>query len=149
MLPDILPFVPTFFLSSRHYSFCPDTIPFVPILFLSSRQETLTYKKAPPDQVQWGFFVVSCSTTSYSATVSRRVQLILIVVSTVSILYCLLGIADVLVSQQYETSTDDCISDVTGRDLCSGLRHWQWATGLSGAVTVLLILLPYKTVSKK
>ncbi len=79
---------------------------------------------------------------------SRRAQLILIVVSALSVLYCLVGIADVLVSQQYETKTNDCISAVTGRNLCSSLRQWQWAVGLSGVATLVLMLLPYRTTNE-
>lgn len=75
---------------------------------------------------------------------SRRAQLILVVVSTLTFLVCLLGIAGTMVSLQYEVEAGECVSGITGHNLCQMLSYWQCAAVAVALLVVLLIFLPYK-----
>lgn len=71
--------------------------------------------------------------------ISKRLLTILIVLSTLSILLCGLVIVGTMVSLKYETSTNDCVSAVTGIDLCQALWLWRAGAVVAGLITVGLV----------
>ena len=68
--------------------------------------------------------------------ISKRLLTILIVLSTLASLLCGLGIVNTMVSLKYETSTNDCVSDITGTNLCQALWLWRVGAVVAGLLTV-------------
>jgi hypothetical protein len=72
-----------------------------------------------------------------------------ILLSTLLVIFYLsiMTILDIMVSLKYET--DDCISGITGKNLCFLLRLWQTISVLSIGSFITLIIFRQKIVKRK
>jgi hypothetical protein len=70
---------------------------------------------------------------------ASRIRIALIVLSSLVIVLCIMGVLGTMVSLKYETSADDCVSDNTGTNLCRAL--WLWRGGAVAALLVTLLLI--------
>ena len=69
-----------------------------------------------------------------------------LIVLSLGILHCLLNIVNVMISLKYETKLNDCISTVTGRDLCFELNCYQFGVPVLFAILVTLSIREKKIV---
>ena len=74
---------------------------------------------------------------------SLRLRRFLQVLAALVFLFCGLGMMNTMVSLKYEIEDDECISVVSGCDLCRAL-HYNWL-GLGTAVAVIVVLSFVKT----
>ena len=78
---------------------------------------------------------------------SRKLHRLLQVVAGLSVLFCGLGIVNLMLSLKYETQENDCISVVDGRDLCQA-QVYNWI-GLGSSLLLIVVLSLLKVNSSK
>lgn len=85
-----------------------------------------------------------------SILMSKRVYLILLISTIILFLYSLLQIAGVMVSLKYETGFDDeCISNISGDNLCNILTIVQIIAGALGCSALGLIAFRKRIIKVK
>jgi len=77
----------------------------------------------------------------------RLIYYILLLALLVLIYFSIMTILDIMVSLEYET--DDCISGITGKNLCFLLRLWQTISVLSVGSFITLIIFRQKILEWK
>lgn len=81
---------------------------------------------------------------------TKRVYRVLLVSIIILFLYFLLQIVGVLVSLKYETGFDDeCISNISGENLCNVLTVVQIIAGFLGCVTIGLVAFRKRIIKIK
>ncbi len=83
----------------------------------------------------------------------KRVKIIayyfVIVLLILTIPFSILQILNAIISQKYETnSSTDCISGISGENLCRTKMVYEWLNILCGLLLVLLIIFRKRFINK-
>ena len=74
---------------------------------------------------------------------------ITLVLAAVILLYCGLGIVNTMISLKYERQTNECVSFVTGRDLCRLYLFYWFGLGGAFALIVAVSLCKHRITKRK
>jgi hypothetical protein len=74
---------------------------------------------------------------------------LLLILLGLGISYCLLSIINITINFKYETEASQCISTVTGRDLCFDLNCYLFGAPVLFALLVMLSVCEEKIVKPR
>lgn len=80
---------------------------------------------------------------------SKKLYNIVLIILAFSIVLNIFGIINTMVSQKYETDSYNCISKISGRNLCNDILEMKWYIGIALFLIVLILFFRNKLIKDR